>query len=93
MGRGKVISMTEHIGRCEESGMSASEYCRKHHLALATFYYWRKKVTGSALQSTFREIKMIPPVINVIRIQYPGGTMIHIEGEVPAAYLRELAGC
>jgi len=93
MGRGKDISMSDHIGRCEKSGMSASAYCRKNHLALATFYYWRKKITGSPLQATFRELKMIPPVVNVIRIQYPGGTLIHIEGEVTAAYLRELVGC
>lgn len=73
--------------------MSASAYCRKHKLALATFYYWRNKITGSPLQANFREIKMIPPSFNVIRIQYPGGTVIHIEGEVAASYLRELAGC
>jgi hypothetical protein len=73
--------------------MSASAYCRKHYLVLATFYYWRKKVSGPPLQSTFREIKVIPPFVNVIRVQYPGGTVIQIEGEVTAAYLRELAGC
>ncbi len=93
MGREKVISMPDHIGRCEESGMSASAYCRKNNLVLATFYYWRKKIASLPLDPTFKEIKMIPPVVNVIRVQYPGGTVIHIEGEVSAAYLRELAGC
>lgn len=85
--------MSDHIDRCEESGMSASAYCRKHQLALATFYYWRKKVAGIPVKATFEEIKMISPMLNVIRVQFPGGTIIHIEGEVSAAYLRELAGC
>ena len=93
MGRGKTISMSEHIVRCIESGMSASAYCRKHQLALATFYYWRKKVTGMPAKATFKEIKMISPMLNVIRVEFPGGTIIHIEGEVTASYLRELAGC
>lgn len=93
MGRGKAISMSEHIDRCEASGMSASAYCRKHQLALATFYYWRKKVSGLPVKATFKEIKMIPPLVNVIWVQYQCGIVIQIEGEVTAAYLRELAGC
>ena len=93
MGRGKVISMSDHIDRCLKSGMSASAYCRKHQLALATFYYWRKKVAVPNLQATFKEIKLTPALGRVISIQFPGGIEIHIEGEVTAAYLRELAGC
>ena len=93
MGRGKSISMSEHIGRCAASDMSASAYCRKHKLSLATFYYWRKKVALPNVQATFKEIKMPPALDRVIRIHFSGGTVIHIEGEVSAAYLRELAGC
>ena len=61
MGRCKVISLSDHNGRCEEAGMSTSACCRKYQLALATFYYWCKKITGSPFQSTYIEIKTIPP--------------------------------
>jgi hypothetical protein len=77
--------MADHIGRCEASGMSASAYCKKHNLVLATFYYWREKIASLPPKSAFKEIKMVSPVINVIRIQYPAGTVIQIEGEVTAA--------
>ena len=93
MGRGKAISMSVHIGRCAASGISASAYCRMHQLSLATFYYWRKKVAVPNIKATFKEIKLTPALGRVISIQFSGGTVIHIEGEVSAAYLRELAGC
>lgn len=73
--------------------MSASAYCRKHNLVLATFYYWRKKVAEPPRQASFKEIKMIPALNTGIRVQFPGGIVIQIEGEVSAGYLRELAGC
>ena len=93
MGRGKAISMSDHIVRCTATGMRASAYCRKHQLSLATFYYWRKKVAVPNGQATFKEIKLTPALGRVISIQFSGGTVIHIEGDVSAAYLRELAGC
>lgn len=93
MGRGKAISMSDHIVRCTTTGMSASAYCRKHQLSLATFYYWRKKIAVPNVKATFKEIKLTSALGHVISIQFSGGTVIHIEGEVSAAYLRELAGC
>ena len=80
----------------EASGQTAASYCDKHKLSMATFYYWRKKLSQTNEQQNihFREIKLNPDIsIPVIRIQYTSGVTILIEGEASPSYIRELAGC
>jgi len=88
--------MKVHMRKYEAAGQTAISYCNKHKLALATFYYWRKKLSEvqDHQEIQFREIKLNAAVNStVIRIQYVNGVTILIEGEPSPSYIRELAGC
>ena len=80
----------------EASGQTAISYCNKHKLSIATFYYWRKKLSEAQehQEIQFREIKLNAVIsATVLRIQYVNGVTILIEGEPSPSYIRELAGC
>lgn len=80
----------------EASGQTAATYCNKHKISLATFYYWRKKLSESQgpRNLQFREIILNPEInVPVIRVQYAHGVTVLVEGEVSPSYIRELAGC
>lgn len=36
-----------HIEECAKSGLSQIEYCNAHDLALSTFGYWKRKLSGN----------------------------------------------
>lgn len=88
--------MKAHMQKYEASGQTAASYCDKHKLSMATFYYWRKKLSQVKEDGDmqFREIKLNPDLYApVIRIQYTNGVTVLIEGEASPSYIRELAGC
>jgi len=34
----------QHVNACHASGLSQTEYCREHGLAISTFHRWQKKL-------------------------------------------------
>jgi transposase-like protein len=43
---------TSHVEACCKQGMAASAYARQHGLALASLYYWRRKLKLAATVDT-----------------------------------------
>lgn len=88
--------MRRHMRRYEATGQTVVGYCRQHQIALPTFYYWRKKLSGSPgdLSLQFEELQAAPKdTFPGIVMQFPQGVLIRFEGPVPASFIRELAGC
>ena len=40
---------TSHVEACRREGAAASVYARQHGLALASLYYWRRKLTPATV--------------------------------------------
>lgn len=81
--------------RYESSGLTAIAYCRKHNISIATFYYWRKRISDSPPGESpqFEEISVQPKnYSSAIVVQFPQGVTIQLEGPVSALFLRQLAG-
>ena len=43
---------TSHVDACCKEGVAASVYARRHGLALASLYYWRRKLNLAATVDT-----------------------------------------
>ena len=43
----------------EESGLTTTEYCKKHRLAPSNYYYWYRKVKGTGKGGTTQRLKEI----------------------------------
>lgn len=75
----------QHVAQWQTSQLSQREYCQQHNLALATFGYWRKRLSIAKTP----ENKLIPVVRSaepLIRITLAGGIQI----EAPAHVLPDL---
>jgi hypothetical protein len=48
----------EHIRRWKESGLSQSEYCRKHGLKANRFWYWKKRLMPVRSQASLVEVPL-----------------------------------
>ena len=92
--RNTAARMELHMRRYDASGLTAVAYCAKHKISLATFYYWRKKLSSSSSDSPLqsKEIRMEVKDPADILVQLPQGVSIRFSGPVSACYLRELAG-
>ena len=45
---GGAAFWSEHVSRQEAGELSARQYCLEHGLAVASFYYWRRKLEHQA---------------------------------------------
>jgi len=54
-------TMSAHLHAQAEGELSVTAYCAAHDLKVATFYYWRKKLTAPPVEETeptgFTELK------------------------------------
>ncbi len=85
----------EQIHFWQESGLSQSEYCRRHSIRQSQWFYWRRRCRGTEAALTFVPIKL--PSLNghprqapVIRIITPNGFTIEIDVDAPTASLTHL---
>jgi hypothetical protein len=67
------------IDRQKISGMSAASFCRRHSLAVATFYFWKRRLSGQARSSAFVEIRPLPVNAVASCAATSGGTRTSIE--------------
>ena len=65
----------QRIDRQKISGMNAASFCRRHSLAVATFYFWKRRLSEPARSSAFVEVRQ-PPVNTAAT---SGGTHTSIE--------------
>lgn len=46
----------EHIRRWRNSGLTQTEYCRRHDLKWSTFHYWRKRLEATSQAVTLVQV-------------------------------------
>jgi transposase-like protein len=90
------------ISELKASGAPAVRFAREHGIALASLYYWQKKLksqasSSSALSSdrrgTFAEVVVLPRAsssVSRIEVVTQRGRTIRIEGAVDVALLRDV---
>ena len=75
----------EILKRWQQSGLSASQFCRMHKISDSGFYTWRKKLT--ATQSTqlsqsadapFVQVTTSPAISSPLILQLASGHTLHI---------------
>jgi hypothetical protein len=69
----------ERIDRQKISRMSAASFCRRHTLAVATFYFWKRRLSEQARSSAFVEVRQ--PAVNAAAscVATSGGAHASIE--------------
>ena len=71
--------MRQQIDRQKISGLSIAAFCRRHSIAVATFYFWKRRLSQPEQASVFVEV-VSPPVNDAAR---SGGTHRSIELRLP----------
>lgn len=83
------------IDKCEQSNMTIKAFCDAHHIAIANFYYWRKKYRSENAVSTtadngFSLLQLNKSASNMMPCLFAEVNGIRIYQPVPAGYLKEL---
>ena len=77
----------KHVDQWRESGISQKAYCLEHTLKLATFGYWRKRL--SDCEGNTSSSKLVP-----VRVAYPSPpVVVEVDGlrlHVPIQALSEV---
>ena len=85
----------EQIGFWQESGLSQSEYCKRHGFRTNQWFYWQKRCRDTESALTLVPLK-IPPVnepshrVPAIRVITPNGFTIEIDGDASITSLSQL---
>jgi hypothetical protein len=85
----------EQIRLWKESGLSQSEYCKRHGIRTNQWFYWRKRCQDTEASLTLVPLK-IPSVnepshrVPAIRVITPNGFTIEIEGDASITSLPQL---
>lgn len=94
-------SWKERIGDWQESGLSQSEYCRRHNLKFHQFVYWRRKYAPAPVSTDQTEIVELPFGLRAasglstearssIRLALGNGYRIEVERDFDPIALRQL---
>lgn len=89
---GKREFWEEQIRFWQESGLSQSEYCKRHGIRSSQWFYWRRRCRDTE-GLTLVPLKL--PSLNahkapVIRIITPNGFTIELDADEPATSLTNL---
>lgn len=47
MNEEKITIWEERIHACQNSDLTVAAWCREHQISVATYYYWRKRVSAN----------------------------------------------
>ena len=85
----------EQIRFWQESGLSQSEYCKRHGIRTNQWFYWRKRCRDNEAGLTLVPLKL--PSINgkshrapVARVITPNGFTIELDAEAPLSSMLHL---
>ena len=83
----------EQIRFWQESGLSQSEYCKRHSIRSSQWFYWRRRCRGTETGLTLVPLKL--PSLNahkapVVRIITPNGFTIELDADEPITSLPNL---
>lgn len=80
----------QHIQAWQSSKLSQAAYCQRHKLSLASFGYWRKRVTvASAAQSQIIPVVCEAPSVGV-QLRSPRGWLIALPPALSVESVRTL---
>jgi len=75
-----------------ESGLSQSEYCKRHNIRQSQWYYWRRHCRDTETGLTLVPLKL-PPLNGsthrapVVRVITPNGFTIELDADAPVTSL------
>jgi len=86
----KHVFWQKHLRAWQASDLSQAAYCQAHALSLASFGYWRKRVTIAAGVAP----KIIPVVREApsagVQLRSPGGWLVALPASLSVESLRAL---
>ena len=74
----------------EVSGLTQSEFCRRHDIVLATFKHHRYLLRKSGAGFSQLSVSAPGPVPAAVELHFPDGLFLRFAGDVGTGYLREL---
>jgi len=95
----------QHLQRWQHSGLSAAAFCRRHRLALPSFYAWRRKLRqeptpaeAAGAPSADPPVTFLPVLVRPepaappppLELLLPGGRCLRIPPGFDPAALRDL---
>jgi transposase len=87
----------DHLRRWQASGLSVRAYCAQHHLAVPSFYAWRRTLAQRRGQSsvpaplTFVPLHLAPETATpLLEVLLGNGRRLRLHPSVPAAVVRDL---
>lgn len=79
----------------QESGLSQSEYCKRHGIRPSQWFYWRRRCRNTETGLTLVPLKL--PSISrhpnrrpVVRVTTPNGFVIELDADTPLTTLPQL---
>ena len=85
----------EQIRFWQESGLSQSEYCKRHGIRQSQWFYWRRRCRDTETDLTLVPLKL--PSLSgpayrapVVRVITPNGFTIELDADAPATSLPQL---
>jgi len=85
----------EQIRFWQESGLSQSEYCKRHGIRASQWFYWRRRCRDTETGLTLVPLEF--PSANgpshrvpAIRVITPNGFTIELDADAPVAFLPQL---
>ena len=91
-------AISEHLENCSKSGLTVSDYCKKHNLVRQTFYAWRLRSERDNKKGIDPTKKFIPLEIKetissgevYAEISFPNGRVVRFFDKVEASVLQLL---
>jgi len=85
----KRAQWQRHINAWRRSELSQKAYCESQGISLATFGYWRKRLSGRADNTPSQKFLAIgsAPVPSMVRVHLPGGIVLDVPTGSLAAVL------
>ena len=77
----------------EKSGQSAKIYCTTAGISLASFYYWRRRLSEGidSAEPSFSAIEISSKPVGEVLVELPGGILLRFPELPPVSYLRSLS--
>lgn len=86
MDRHKHSEWQKRLQRFTKSGLTVARFCARERVAVATFWYWRRKCLGQtpdsiAMASTFAPVEVIGS--RMVTLRFPAGAVLELPDDRP----------
>ena len=74
--------MKELLAEQTTSGLSKQDFCTRHGIKLATFYYWQRRLREPAVEAPapigFQRVRLSSPT--TVKVHLPSGLSVEVQG-------------